>query len=308
MKWKMGTGLARFAKGAVLCAVCLLPPWALAEVPATIPPSKCDPSGAHCIDPHDNISDICTVIGDAAVEHGLPQDFFARLIWQESLFDAFAISHAGAEGIAQFMPMTALRRGLANPYNPAASLVASAAYLADLRDQFGNLGLAAAAYNSGEDRTQAFVTQSRPLPRETRGYVATITGLDAITWRDGPPADAIERMRLPGEGSFHSRCVDLASTRSLAPLGRPSGGGQGGWLAVVGTHDNRAALANRLDQAVALNPILRLHKPQIARRRVSGLSTMAYVAYVRVPTRERAEILCQDVKRARTSCAVAPDR
>ena len=55
---------------------------------------------------------ICTLIRNAAAAHGLPADFFARLIWKESRFDIRALSPAGAQGIAQFMPQTAKIRGL----------------------------------------------------------------------------------------------------------------------------------------------------------------------------------------------------
>ena len=79
-----------------------------------------------------------------AARNDLPVEFFARVIWQESRFNALAVSHKGAEGIAQFMPATAGDRGLADPFDPFAALREAASYLGDLRKQFGNLGLAAA--------------------------------------------------------------------------------------------------------------------------------------------------------------------
>ena len=69
---------------------------------------------------------ICTLIRNAAVAHGLPADFFARLIWKESRFDIRALSPAGAQGIAQFMPQTAKIRGLKDPWDPAQAIPASA--------------------------------------------------------------------------------------------------------------------------------------------------------------------------------------
>ena len=63
---------------------------------------------------------------------GLDAGFFARLIWQESRFDPNALSHANARGIAQFIPSTALLRGLKDPYNPADALEHSAHYLAEM--------------------------------------------------------------------------------------------------------------------------------------------------------------------------------
>jgi soluble lytic murein transglycosylase-like protein len=92
------------------------------------------------------------VLENAAAAHDLPLDFFVRLIRQESNFDPNSVSHAGAQGIAQFMPGTARWRGLADPFEPLQVLHQSARWLRELREQFGNLGRAAAAYNAGPRR------------------------------------------------------------------------------------------------------------------------------------------------------------
>ena len=99
--------------------------------------------------------DICRALEQSAAENALPVEFFARVIWQESRFDALAVSPKGAAGIAQFMPATASWHGLANPLEPVEALRHSAAYLRELLDRFGNLGLAAAAYNAGPGRVSA---------------------------------------------------------------------------------------------------------------------------------------------------------
>src|SRR5665213_886369 len=93
-----------------------------------------------CIHLTSYASDVCDAIARDAEASHLPPGYFARLIWQESHFDANAISPVGAEGIAQFMPSTARLQGVANPYNPAEALFRSAQYLDALRDRFGNLG------------------------------------------------------------------------------------------------------------------------------------------------------------------------
>jgi soluble lytic murein transglycosylase-like protein len=100
------------------------------------------------------VSELCPTLEQAAAENGLPLDFFVHVIWQESRFNALAVSPKGAQGIAQFMPRTADWRGLSNPFDVSAALKASASYLRDLRTRFGNLGLAAAAYNAGPQRVQ----------------------------------------------------------------------------------------------------------------------------------------------------------
>src|ERR1700743_2185767 len=102
---------------------------------------------------------ICLMIESAARATGLPLEFFARLIWQESRFQPDAVGPMTrygqrAQGIAQFMPGTAGDRGLLDPMNPVQALPKSAEFLAELRSQFGNLGLAAAAYNAGPRRGQ----------------------------------------------------------------------------------------------------------------------------------------------------------
>jgi soluble lytic murein transglycosylase-like protein len=61
-----------------------------------------------------------------------------------------AVSRAGAQGVAQFMPATARWRCLADPFDSLEAIAQSAKLLRDLRREFGNLGLAAAAYNAGK--------------------------------------------------------------------------------------------------------------------------------------------------------------
>jgi soluble lytic murein transglycosylase-like protein len=60
--------------------------------------------------------DVCRALEQSAAENALPVEFFARVIWQESRFDAHAVSPKGAAGIAQFMPATASWHGLADPF------------------------------------------------------------------------------------------------------------------------------------------------------------------------------------------------
>jgi soluble lytic murein transglycosylase-like protein len=128
------------------------------------------------------IERVCEALAEAAVEHDLPVGFFARLIWQESRFDQWARSPAGARGVAQFMPPTAAEYGLSDPFDPIESVAASARFLRELRDQFGNLGLAAAAYNAGGGRIKRWLSGESGLPKETRDYVHIITGHPAKRW------------------------------------------------------------------------------------------------------------------------------
>jgi hypothetical protein len=130
------------------------------------------------------VETICPLMEKEAVSNGLPPAFFIRLIWRESAFRPNAVSHKGAQGIAQFMPATAKERGLEDPFEPASAISHSAQLLADLKRAFGNLGLAAAAYNAGPERVRAWLDGERVLPAETHAYVKFITGHAPEHWKD----------------------------------------------------------------------------------------------------------------------------
>jgi len=127
---------------------------------------------------------ICRLVDGAALANRLPPAFLARILWQESRLRSDATSRAGAAGIAQFMPRTALEHGLLDPRQIAPATIQAARFLADLRVRFGNLGLAAAAYNAGAGRVANWLHGQSDLPAESRRYVASVTGYAAEQWRD----------------------------------------------------------------------------------------------------------------------------
>jgi Transglycosylase SLT domain len=163
-----------------------------------------------------------------AVAHTLPIGYFLRLIRQESGFNPNSISPTGAQGIAQFMPATASERGLQDPFDPAQALPKSAELLNELRDKFGNFGLAAAAYNAGTDRVHKWLAGKSPLPQETIDYVRVITGHDAADWAKSndlvllqnfdTPA-SLPRLRVAGT----SWETQLLATLQAAPADASSG-------------------------------------------------------------------------------------
>ncbi|MGN6572906.1 MAG: lytic transglycosylase domain-containing protein [Pseudolabrys sp.] len=132
---------------------------------------------------HRSTQEVCDTLTRAAQRNDLPVSFFIRLLFQESGFKPGAVSRTGAQGIAQFMPKTADAMGLDNPFDPIEAIPASARLLRSLFEQFGNLGLAAAAYNAGPKRIQDWLSRKGKLPEETQGYVKTITGRPAESWK-----------------------------------------------------------------------------------------------------------------------------
>jgi hypothetical protein len=163
------------------------------------------------------LATLCGIVEASARAEGLPADFFTKLIWRESSFRPNAVSPAGAQGVAQFMPGTANERGLIDPFDPASAIPASARFLNELRLRFGNLGLAAAAYNAGPTAAAHWLANKGSLPFETEDYVLAVTGHTADDWRsDKPPAEpALDKS---------SSCMSLVATlRVTAPSSVVSG-------------------------------------------------------------------------------------
>lgn len=154
-----------------------------------------------------SVNEICRTLAEAAADNDLPEEFFTRLIWQESRFDPAAVSPKGAQGIAQFMPATASMRGLVNAFEPLQALRESASYLSELRTTFrGNLGLAAAAYNAGPAAVETWLAGRGYLPFETQAYVRLVTGYAAEAWI-AKPTPQLESSPPEPTGA---RCVALA--------------------------------------------------------------------------------------------------
>lgn len=110
---------------------------------------------------------------DAARRHGIPEDLFLRLVQQESGWNANAVSHKGALGLAQLMPGTAAGLGV-NPADPVQNLDGGARYLRQQFNTFGDWRLALAAYNAGPGAVQQY--GGIPPYRETQNYVRVIWG------------------------------------------------------------------------------------------------------------------------------------
>ncbi|WFE73272.1 lytic transglycosylase domain-containing protein [Roseinatronobacter sp. S2] len=109
----------------------------------------------------------------AARRHRIPEDLFLRLVHQESRWNAAAVSHKGAIGLAQLMPGTAQMLRV-DPHDPQQNLDGGARYLRMMYDKFGDWRLALAAYNAGPGAVEAH--GGIPPFAETQHYVRVILG------------------------------------------------------------------------------------------------------------------------------------
>jgi hypothetical protein len=254
------------------------------------------------------------MIEAAARSQNLPLEFFARVIWQESRFQADVVgprtrSGDRAQGIAQFMPRTAAERGLLDPFDPVQALPKSAEFLRELADQFGNLGLAAAAYNAGPGRLREFLSGRRPLPAETRHYVLAITGISVDEWASSgkrepprvPKAGCGELMALlhRAPNPFVQKLEERVNLVAAAPWGVQLAAGFSRDHAL----SNYATLAKRYaDQLAGRDPSL---LSSILRSR--GTQPF-YQVRVGADTRAAAETLCGSIRRAGGACFVLRNR
>jgi hypothetical protein len=256
-----------------------------------------------CIREASYTEDVCRAISIFADHWSLPEAFFARLIWQESRFDPQAISPAGAQGIAQFMAGTARLRALENPFDPAPALAKSAEYLRDLELKYGNLGLAAAAYNSGEGRISRLVDIGGGLPLETRQFVSIITGRPIDYWL-GSAADAVDYALHP-ERDFHDACIEMAKAVPMPDFGPPSSAWQP-WGVLIAQNFSRNIAVESFQRAQARYGKILASEPLmlITVRNLSLGTRLRYSAMVGRQSRREAEQLCRALVSAGGNCIV----
>jgi len=255
---------------------------------------------------------ICLMLESAARENGLPLEYFARVIWQESRFQADAVGPmtrygTQAQGIAQFMPGTASERGLLDPFNPVKALPKAAEFLAELRNQFGNLGLAAAAYNAGPRRVTEWLAGTGAMPAETRNYVRVITGSSVEAW-----AKAGKGGKMP-ESAPPTTCRDLVALLKRAPNPFIDRLEEQVILAAAKTWGVQLAAGFDRDKALSMyGRAVRNLSGVIGDRDPSILSSVqrsrgAHVFYqVRIgtDTRPEADDLCNRIRRSGGACFV----
>jgi hypothetical protein len=243
------------------------------------------------------------MIEAAATRHDIPSDFFTRLLWKESRFQSDALSPKGAQGIAQFMPDTAAERGLLDPFDVAAAIPASASYLAELKAQFGNLGLAAAAYNAGPQRVSDWLADESGLPYETQDFVLSITGTDAETWAEPESVAA-----LPKANSKEEDCASVVALLKIPgqDLGPTIATETGPWGVQVAGNFSRARVLRSYERLQKrFTDLIGDRPPMVIGTRMRGPGTRVFYR-VRVPaqTREEANDLCAEIKATGGSCIV----
>ncbi|WP_314376323.1 lytic transglycosylase domain-containing protein [Sphingomonas paucimobilis] len=168
----------------------------LVATPAAAAPSESDP-----------VSRWRAEIAEASARFGVPVAWIERVMRAESggqtmLRGRPITSRAGAMGLMQLMPATwaAMRATLSlgrDPHVPRDNILAGTAYLRAMYDRFGYPGLFA-AYNASPGRYAAYLASGRPLPGETRAYLATVTGTVTGT-PSGPP---LPSLREPSPALF----------------------------------------------------------------------------------------------------------
>jgi hypothetical protein len=240
----------------------------------------------------------------AAIRYGLPPAFFRRLIGQESNFDPKAISRAGALGIAQFMPGTARWRGLSDPFEPNKALDESARWLSELRALFGNLGLAAAAYNAGPQRVKDWIAGRGNLPGETRAYVRVVTGRTADAWLHGDPqTHDFDEPLGPCTANVKPPSPKVAARREVES-DKPPGWG----LQLIGDSSEIKALAEYAQLQIRFRSVLGGRTPVVVRRPLGGrMPSTWFFVKVAESSRERATQLCSRLRAAGGSCLVTPN-
>lgn len=258
---------------------------------------------AVCIRQDQFFRDTCGAIQLFAWRQELPVGYFARLIWQESRFDPFALSMAGAQGIAQFIPSTARLRGLRNAFDPSEALAKSAEYLRFLTDKFGNLGLAAVAYNGGEGRANSYVKGGTYLAAETRFYVEIVTGRDPDAWLAETPPEV--DYAIGKNEPFIDACVKMAKAERVPSLDRQPSEWKP-WGVLLAQNFSQGVVIRRFERVQANYPkVLGSEKlmPLMARNPNFG-PRLRHYAMIGRDNRADADALCAKLQAAGGSCIV----
>lgn len=174
-------------------------------------------------DPRDPFYD---AISEATTRFGIPAAWIRAVIRVESGGDPRAVSPVGAMGLMQVMPSTwaalTARHGLGrDPFDTRANILAGTAYLREMLDRYGNVAAMLAAYNAGLGRYDEYLSTGRPLPAETRAYVAKLA---PILGGEALPGGASTTPSPPTD--WREAPLFVAPALGGSPAGSPQPGGQ----------------------------------------------------------------------------------
>jgi Transglycosylase SLT domain len=199
------------------------------------------------------------------------------------------------------MPMTAAERLLRNPFDPAEALPKSAEFLRDLADQFGNLGLAAAAYNAGPTRVRDWLAGRRTLPSETQAYVRIVTGRRAEEWRPQTSLSTLN-VTIPPD----MPCEKIAARAPVPNKEVPSKSTSTWGVQLIGDLSEVKALAAYRALQKKHGTILGNYQPMVIRTTTFKMSAGPIWTRVRIEadSRQVAETLCSRLRAAGETCLV----
>ncbi|BCH27852.1 lytic transglycosylase domain-containing protein [Mesorhizobium sp. L-8-3] len=168
-----------------------------------------------------NDARFASYIAEASLRFRIPEDWIRAVLAAESAHDRRVVSSAGAMGLMQVMPDTwaelRARHRLGNdPFDPRDNILAGTAYLREMLDRYGSIGGMLAAYNAGPGRYDEYLATGRPLPAETREYVAALAPI-----LGGKPLPDGGATAAPRPADWREAPLFVAPPTGGAPVGRP---------------------------------------------------------------------------------------
>jgi hypothetical protein len=287
----------RFPALVAVVLACL--PWATASAGPRSPAAS---PGAAVVTATDDetLESLCLMIESAAKANGLPLAFFSRVIWQEGHFQINTVGPQREQMITGAWPVL-------DPFDPVQALPKAAEFLSGLRGQFGNLGLAAAAYHLGPERLQAWLAGTGAMPQEARDYVFAVTGASIDDWakagRDGALRDVAAPASCPDLIAMlkaqPNRFVSELEQRTRLSAARPWG------VQLAAGFDREQALESYAREMRRLRPVIGDQDITLLAGifRSRGTSPF-YQVRIGADTRPVAEALCNRIRLASGACFV----
>jgi Soluble lytic murein transglycosylase and related regulatory proteins (some contain LysM/invasin domains) len=161
-------------------------------------------------------------VTEASQRFSIPTTWIMAVMRTESAGDLRAVSPAGAMGLMQVMPDTwaglRIRHGLGqDPFEPHDNILAGTAYLREMWDRYGNVAAMLAAYNAGPARYDEYRLADRPLPAETRAYVAALAPVLLGERPSGTAITAARPLDWREAAIFISRDDGTSATDPVSP-------------------------------------------------------------------------------------------